>query len=329
MKLRLLILCLLLPPAALLALYLDGGQHINWWQALTSPHSNDTGSIIIWQIRIPRVLLALVGGASLALAGAGLQAILLNPLADPFLLGVSSAASLGAALAIVMGLSLAPWAQGPWWLALNAFFMACLVALLIYGLARIGRAETHTIILAGLAMNFIFSALTASLQFLAQEGQLRDLMFWMMGTLYNANFTAVGFIGITLTLGLLLMLSQAWNLNALAAGDEAAAALGVSAQKVNLLVMLVSCLLTAVVVSFMGAVGFVGLLAPHLARAMVDNDHRYLLPAAAVCGALLLLMADTLSRMVLWPMDLPVGIMTALLGGPFFIVLLVRGKNNW
>jgi iron complex transport system permease protein len=314
--------CLLLA-ATLLALGLGGAAFD--FSGLTAPDNSPT-AIIIWQIRLPRILLAISGGASLALAGAALQAILMNPLADPYLLGVSSGASLGAALAIVLGFSLV---NGPYWLVINALLTAVLAAFLIYGLARLRKTSANTIILAGLAMNFIFSALVASLQFLARESQLRDLMYWMMGSLWNASLTASAFIAAALGVGFLILLSQAWNLNALAAGEEIALSLGIKVQRLNLLALAVACLLTAVVVAFMGAVGFVGLLAPHLARAFFGHDHRFLLPAACLCGALLLLTADSAARLLLWPLDIPVGIMTALLGGPFFIYLLIRTRNYW
>ena len=296
------------------------------FSALLHPGGNDIISLIVWEIRLPRILLAICGGAGLALAGAALQGILMNPLVDPYILGVSSGASFGAALAIVLGISLD---SGSYWLVGNAFVMACVVALLVFGLARSRQASAHTIILAGLAMNFIFSALVAGLQFVARESQLRDLMFWMMGSLWNATFESSLLISIVLALALVILISQAWNLNAMAAGVEVAQSLGVKTGRVNLIVILTASLLTAVVVAFMGAVGFVGLLGPHMARAILGSDHRFLLPAAGLCGALLLLLADICARHLLWPMDLPVGIMTALLGGPFFIYLLLKGRKNW
>lgn len=321
---KLLIPALLLPTAMLLALAL--GEEPVLFEGLFNPGGTDPASLIVWQSRLPRVLLAISGGAALALAGVALQAILMNPLADPFLLGISSAASLGTAIALVLGFSLS---TGPWWLVLNALIMALLAAFMVYALAALRRAGPHSIILAGLALNFIFAALLALLQFMAQEGQLRELMSWIMGSLWKADLQAVLYISIVLALGFVLLMSQAWNLNALAAGEEVAHSLGVRTRRVNLFVLLLACLLTAVVVSFMGAVGFIGLLAPHVARSLWGNDHRFLLPAACLCGALLLLLADTCARLLLWPLDLPVGIMTALLGGPFFIFLLLRKKDNW
>jgi iron complex transport system permease protein len=204
------------------------------------------------------------------------------------------------------------------------------VALTVYALARSRQGESYTIILAGLALKFMFSALLGGLQYVAQEAGLRDLMFWLMGSLWNATYSGVLFISILLLPALALLLSQAWNLNSLAAGEEVAWALGVNLKRLHLLVVALACLLTAAVVSFMGAVGFVGLVGPHLGRALCGSDHRFLLPGAALCGALLLLGADTLARLLLWPLDLPAGIMTALLGGPFFIYLLIKGrKNSW
>ncbi len=322
---RLFLLFALLLLCAFLSLGLGGLSFSQFMDGLLNPSSTQPASLIVWQLRLPRVLLAIAGGASLALAGAGLQAILLNPLAEPFLLGVSSAACLGAALAIVLGFTFTPWSQAP--LVLNALIMSCLAASFIYALARLKGAGPRTIILAGLAINFIFSAIVASLQFLAQDAQLRDLMFWMMGSLQmSASYDTVLAVGLSCLLGFAGLISQAGNLNALAAGAETAHSLGVNANRVNLFTLLLTCLLAAVAVAFMGAIGFVGLLAPHLARALWGGDHRYLLPAAALTGAFLLLTADTLARLLLWPLDVPVGIMTALLGGPFLLFLLLKAS---
>ncbi|MDR1396317.1 MAG: iron ABC transporter permease [Desulfarculales bacterium] len=321
--LRLLLMAAALIGLSLLSLSLGGGNELP--AALWG--GDRIASLIIWEIRLPRILLAISGGASLALAGAALQAILMNPLVDPYLLGISAGASLGAALAIVLGFS---FLSGAFWLVGNAFIFALLVALMVYALARSRQAGSYTIILAGLAMNFIFSALVGGLQYMAQEAGLRDLMFWIMGSLWNAGYTGVIFIFLILLPSLIILLSQAWNLNSLAAGAETAHSLGVNLSRLHLLVVLVACLLTAAAVSFMGAVSFVGLVGPHIGREITGGDHRFLLPGAALCGAILLLGADTLARLVLWPMDLPVGIMTALLGGPFFIYLLLKGrKNSW
>ena len=298
------------------------------WSWLTdAPDQVDRAAVIIIDLRLPRVLMALVAGAGLALAGAGAQAVLMNPLVSPAVLGIGPGAAFGAALALVLGVDLI--GAGRYLVAGNAFLGASTAMILAYVLARMGRNSRETIILSGIAVGYIFSGLVALLQYVAREEDLRAVVFWLMGSLWDARLETVAFLTPIVLIGLAGLIYLAWDLNALGAGQEAAHSLGVRVGLVRLLTLFLATLLTASVVSFTGAIGFVGLIAPHIARSLVGSDHRFLIPASALVGAGLLLAADSVARSLIWPVETPVGIMTALLGGPFFIYLLIRRKKDW
>lgn len=282
---------------------------------------------VVFDLRLPRLLLALVAGCGLALSGTAVQGVLMNPLVSPYVLGVSSGAAFGAALAIVSGVDLA--GAGRYLVVANALLLACLAMLVAYGIARIRKATPETLILAGIAVGYIFSALVAVLQYVSSHQQLRDIFFWLMGSLWDARPQTALIIAPVVAAGLLILMRLAWDLNALASGEEVAASLGVRVGRVRLTALAVASLLTATVVAFTGVIGFVCLVSPHIARMLVGGDHRYLIPASGLVGALLLLGADTAARGIVWPLEVPVGIMTALIGGPFFIYLLLKRRKDW
>jgi iron complex transport system permease protein len=269
-------------------------------------------------LRAPRVALAALVGGCLALAGAALQALLKNPLADPFLLGTSGGAAAGAALASLFGASpfLSPGA---------AFAGAVASSVTVAALARRGgRLDLHRLLLAGLIANAFFSALLLGVFSVASSEASRTMLFWMMGSLADASFGRVGTLLPYAALGGGALLAAAGRLNLFAVGEENAAALGVDTERTKRVVFLAASLLTGAAVAFAGIIGFVGLLVPHAVRAVTGNDQRALLPLSLLSGACLLVLADALSRAALAPAELPIGAVTAALGAPLFGWLLLR-----
>ncbi|TVR67152.1 MAG: iron ABC transporter permease [Gemmatimonadales bacterium] len=285
------------------------------------------GEDILRIIRIPRVLLAAAVGASLALGGAVLQGVFRNPLADPGLIGVSAGASLGAALWIILGSALAlqfPW-LALWGPSLAAFLCALGATALVWRLAlRGGRVSTATLLLAGVALNSLVGASLGFLLFLADDQQLRSLTFWTLGGLGGATWSSLSVSAPLIAAGLVPLLFLARPLNTLILGEGEAYHLGVHVERVKKIGIVGVALAVGAAVAAAGGIGFLGLVVPHLFRLAAGPDHRYLLPGSALGGALLLVLADLFSRTVAAPAELPVGVVTALLGGPFFLWLLVR-----
>lgn len=277
----------------------------------------DTARLLA-SLRFPRVALAAIVGACLALAGAALQALLKNPLADPFLLGTSGGAATGAALAALAGLS--PLLSPP-----AAFAGAVLSSFGVAALARRrGRLDLQRLLLAGLIANAFFSALLLLVFSVASGEAARTMLFWMMGSLSDATAgKAAALLPYAVAAGAVLLLSAS-RLNLFAVGEENAAALGVDTEKSKRIVFLAASLLTGAAVAFAGVIGFVGLLVPHAARAVAGNDQRVLLPVSALCGAALLVAADAFARTAFAPAELPIGAVTASIGAPLFAWLLLR-----
>lgn len=279
---------------------------------------------IVWDIRMPRVLLGLGVGAALSLCGATLQAMVRNVLADPYVLGISSGASTGAAGAILFGYAAG---AGQYALPFSAFIGALAAALLVFALARAnGQVTSVRLLLSGIAIGYALSATTSFLIFLSDDVEgSRSVMFWMLGSLARARWDAMLVIlGITVALTLALLLLWAARLDALAAGDETALTLGVRPDSMRIQLLILVSLSTGVAVAAAGAIGFVGLVVPHLGRRMVGAAHARLLPVTALLGAALLVWADAFGRIVLQPRELPIGIITALVGAPFLVVLIRR-----
>ncbi len=282
---------------------------------------------ILWQIRLPRVAFGLIGGFGLAMAGTVMQAVLRNALASSYTLGVSAAAGFGAALAIGLGWGL--WG-GKFLIIGNAFVCGLLSMALVYGIATLKGARAGTLILAGIAISYLFSALIALVKYLVQHDVLAGIVFWLLGGLHLATWDNVLLLlPIVLLPSLWLILKCPWDLNALSAGDEVATSLGVHPERTRITVLVLAALITSGIVAFAGVIGFVCLVGPHMARLIIGSDHRYLLPYAGLTGALLLLGADTVGRTIIQPTELPVGIVTALLGVPFFLHLLLRSRGYW
>lgn len=283
--------------------------------------------ITLWQIRLPTALLALLAGAGLAVAGAQMQTVLDNPLADPFTLGLASAASFGAALAVVAGISLLPLA-GHLAAAGNAFVFSLLAAGAIHLLGRLRGVGLDTLVLLGIATMFTFNALLGLLQYLASPDALQQLVFWSLGSLARPSGLKLGLIAGVLAACLLLCRSLSWQLSALRLGRVSAQAMGVRVDRLRLSVLAAMALLTAVVVAAVGTIGFVGLVAPHMARLLVGEQQRHFLPLSALCGASLMCIADLASKLVVPGLVLPIGIITALAGLPAFFLLILRRRRS-
>ncbi len=289
----------------------------------------DQAELIIGQIRMPRTLLGLAVGAVLALSGVAMQGLFRNPLADPGLVGVSSGAALGAAMAIVGGAWLGglPDAIAPYLLSVSAFGGGLVVTALVYRLgSRNGQTSVSTMLLAGIALTALAGAVIGLFTYLADDATLRTLTFWNLGSLNGASYSRLWpLLVVTIAVGLWLP-KRAKALNALLLGESEARHLGFEVERVKRELVFCTALGVGAAVAAAGMIGFIGLVVPHLVRLLVGPDHRVLLPASALAGAALLLFADVLARMVLAPAELPIGIVTALIGAPFFLYLLLRGR---
>ncbi|WP_018898068.1 iron ABC transporter permease [Rhizobium sp. 2MFCol3.1] len=283
--------------------------------------------VIIWDIRMPIALMAVTVGASLSVAGAQMQTILSNPLASPFTLGISAAASFGAALALVGGVSLFPGAI-QYMVPLNAFLMAMAAALFIHFASTMRGVSVETIVLLGIALVFTFNAALSLLEYLASEQALAAVVFWTMGSLTKATWPKVWFTAAVLVVTVPLFMKDAWALTALRLGDDKAASMGVNVRRLRLQTMMIVSLLAAIPVSFVGTIGFVGLVGPHIARMVVGEDQRFFLPGAVICGALLLSVTSVVSKMLIPGAILPIGVITALVGVPFFFVLIFSNRRR-
>lgn len=285
--------------------------------------------VIIWDLRLPVALMAICVGAMLGVAGAEMQTILNNPLADPFTLGLSSAASFGAALAIVLQWSIIP-GVGIFIVTGNAFAMAMLTSLALYGFTRLRGVTPEAMILVGIAMLFTFNALLALLQYGASELELAQIIFWQLGSLARASWGKVLTCVIVLAIVVPYFMSRSWSLTALRMGEEKAASLGVNVSFLRLSVLAGVSLLAAVAVSFVGAVAFVGLVGPHIARIIVGEDQRGFLPFSALAGALIMSGTSIASKAITPGVIYPIGMITSLIGIPFFISLILsQRQRHW
>ncbi|EJL48467.1 ABC-type Fe3+-siderophore transport system, permease component [Rhizobium sp. CF122] len=283
--------------------------------------------VIIWDIRMPIALMAVTVGASLSVAGAQMQTILSNPLASPFTLGISAAASFGAALALVGGVAIFPGAI-EYMVPLNAFLMAMAAALFIHFASTMRGVSVETIVLLGIALVFTFNAALSLLEYLASEQALAAVVFWTMGSLTKATWAKVYFTAAVLVVTVPLFMRQAWALTALRLGDDKAASLGINVRRLRLQTMMIVSLLAAIPVSFVGTIGFVGLVGPHIARMVVGEDQRFFLPGSVICGALLLSVTSVVSKILIPGAILPIGVITALVGVPFFFVLIFSNRRR-
>ena len=286
--------------------------------------------IIILDVRLPRIILAIVAGAGLAASGATMQGVLRNPLVSSYILGISAAAGFGAALAILFGASLFT-PIGGYLVVFNAFVFSLLAMFLVYGIARLRSVTSETIILAGVAIGYLFSAMLSLIQYIAPEYEaLRAVVFWLMGGLGQAKWESIVLIIPIVAVTIILMAKKSWDLNVMSLGEEVATSVGVNSKRVLSVCMVLATLATASIIAFTGIIGFICLISPHISRMIIGSDHRFLIPCSVLVGALLLLCSDTAARLILAPTELPVGIVTSLLGVPFFIyILLNKRRQSW
>ncbi|MBQ0016185.1 MAG: iron ABC transporter permease [Bacteroidales bacterium] len=290
---------------------LVGSAHLSWHELWSST--------ILWQLRMPRIVLSFVVGSVLAICGATYQSLFRNPLTDPYLLGVSSGASLGAAIAIVCGLELYLYGVG-----LCAFVAAIITVIIICGIAaRRGRIHTTTLLLAGVSITLLSCAVVSFLMVMNND-KLDRIVFWTMGSFSTASWLDVLFVAPPAIVGSIVLCFFARQLNMLLLGSESAMSMGVNVERTKKILLVITTIMVAFAVSVSGVIGFVGLIVPHAVRLLIGTDNRRLLPASALIGGLFLLICDTLARTLFQPSELPVGSLTALIGAPIFIYLICR-----
>lgn len=292
---------------------------------LLKPDASMDANILL-NIRIPRVLTAYLAGAALAVSGMAFQSIFRNPLATPFTLGVSSGAALGAALFIRFGMQFPiPGISG---VGLAAFGGAMLSILLVYGLTQIkGGFSTATLLLAGVAVNFFFSSLILFINFISDFAQSHKIIHWMMGGMGNSGYSQAGQLAVFILIGVGILVCMIHELNLLMTGDDLAITRGVNVARTKRLLFIAVSLMVGAVVAFCGPIGFVGMMAPHICRLFIGPNHRKLLPVSLLFGGIFLTLCDTFARSIIPPAEIPAGVITALLGGPFFIALLMNRKG--
>jgi len=292
---------------------------------LVTPNWDPVTEVIVMDVRLPRIILGILVGAALAVAGATYQGLVRNPLAEPYTLGVSSGAAVGAGIVLVLGLQ-NTFLKGLL-LPVTAFAGGLLATLAVYRLARIGnKIQAETLILAGVVMNAFMAAIFSFLVTIAGDN-LRQVINWHMGCLALVNWQYVLLLTPYVLVCFVVIWSYSRDLNCLALGDESAAQLGVAVEKTKRILLLAAALITGAAVSVSGTIAFLGLIVPHLVRIVLGPDHRILFPVTALAGAIFLLWADTLARVVFAPSEIPVGVFTAILGGPFFAYLLRKKRR--
>jgi len=282
--------------------------------------------VVIWNMRLPRIITSVLAGIGLGVAGAMMQGILKNPLASPFTLGISAGAGFGAALAIILRMGVL---GGRLLIVGNAFLFSLIPTFVIMALAKFRRATPEMMILAGIALGSIFGAATTFMMFFADEDELRETVFWMVGDVGRGSWATLGTMSLLIVICIIPLVRKAWDLNVMVAGDETAKSLGINVERVRLTTMIFASLLTASIISFVGTIGFIGLVAPHIVRIVIGGDNRFVIPASGAFGGAMLLTADTLARTIIDPVILPVGILTAFMGGPLFLFLLLRQKQEY
>ena len=293
-------------------------------------------NVVIWNIRLPRVVAGIVAGVGLAVAGCVMQTCLRNPLASPFTLGISNAAAFGANLAIVfLGAGTlhsnthdAVFIANPYTVTISAFVFSVTAMILILLLARLRGFSPESVVLAGVAFGSLFAAGSTLVQYFAVDVQVAAMVFWTFGDLGRVVWQEVAILCVLTLVALVYFLLNRWNYNALESGEDAAQGLGVNVEQIRFRSMLAASLIIAVAVALMGIIGFIGLIAPQMMRRVLGIDHRFLIPASAVTGAALLLFADTLARTLISPVVLPVGAITSFFGAPLFLFILAKGYSR-
>lgn len=316
-----------------------GSVRVPVWQVISGFFAGPAGrdgdfemhSYILFQVRMPRIILCALTGISLGVSGCVMQNLFRNPLASPYTLGVSSGASFGAALAMVLGVSLFNQNflfSGYSAVAVNAFIFGVLSLLIVCAVARFSHNNMSTLILVGTAISSLFSAGVSILKYISGAEALKNLEMWLMGGFWGANWSSIALLSPLVLVCILIMLKLSWDFNAMNAGEEVAKTMGVNVRLVKGLSLILVTLISSITIAFAGVIGFVGLVAPHIARSLLGVDNRYLIPGSCLMGSILLLASDTIARTVLLPKEIPVGIIMSLVGVPFFIFILVRKRKQ-
>ncbi len=315
---------------SVVAIGLGSSQNLDFFTTLKIvfgiESAGELEAAIIWELRFPRILMAIVGGATLAIAGSLMQGSLGNPLVSPLTLGVASGAALGAALAIILDFSIV--SNSNLAIVFNAFLFSLIVVAIIIQLGNYRSVSAESYILVGIAITFIAGAIVSTMQYFATDAQLSQLAHWSFGSLSRPTLVNTLWVSVALVGLLPFAFQKAWDLNTLAlGGDDFAISTGVDPVKTRKHILILSAFMTSTVIAFTGLIGFVGLAAPHMGRLIVGNDYRKLIPCSAIFGALLMLFADTVGRIAFAPIVLPVGIMLSVIGGPFFMYLLLKNRG--
>lgn len=297
------------------------------WNFITMQLQDDTTiAHIVLNLRLPRIIGGIICGFALAVCGAAMQSMMKNPLADPYTMGISSGAGFGAALAMILGIELI--AGGG--IVVNAFVFAVIPVVIILFLSRFRKATPTMMVLCGISLMYLFNALTQLFMLIADPDDMSAVYEWMVGSLDGVSYDELLLVLLVTVIGSLYVQYMANQLNVMGIGDESAQTLGVDVERRRLVILMVITLVAASVVSFTGVIGFVGLVAPHIARTLIGSDNRYLVPASGVVGSLLLVASDILARTIASPVMLPVGVITACVGGPLFMLLILRStKETW
>ena len=336
------VLLLFLPILGIYAIAV-GHYDLSLGQILDALLGLETGaeSIVVWNIRMPRIAASIVTGSALGLSGAAMQSLLRNPLASPFTLGVSQGAAFGAAFSIVFLGAGISHGSGPdmaesggellkniYLITLCAFSGAMVATAVILLLARFQNLSSEAIILSGIAMSSLFTSGTILIQYFAAEVELATVVFWTFGDVARSNWPEIGFLALVVTCVLSYFICVRWDLNAVSAGEETARSLGVHVDRLRTWGMLLASLAAALATALHGVIAFLGLLAPHIGRRITGADHRFLIPYSCLIGAILLLLADTAGRLLVGSGSLPVGVLTSFMGAPLFLYLLIRGRKR-
>lgn len=307
---------------------LDLGESVTALLSSVFPvESSNFARTVILDLRLPRILLAILAGLGLGVSGAVMQGVLRNPLVSPYTLGLSSGAACGAALAIVFGARAAIF--GSYLTVASAFIFGLLTMLFVLGFSKIRATSIETLVLAGVALGYLFSAIISALKYASGNEQLREIVLWLMGDISGANWQCILTILPIIIIFTVIAMRYSWDLNIMGAGDEVATSLGIKVDRIRIINLFIAAILTASIIAYTGIIGFIGLVSPHICRLIIGNDHRFLIPSSGIMGALTLVISDTICRTVIQPTEVPVGIITAMIGVPFFLYLLMRKRRRW
>jgi iron complex transport system permease protein len=290
------------------------------------PESSWTASVVLWKLRLPRIFMAICAGIALGTTGAVMQSVLKNPLADPYMMGVQAAAGFGAAVAIILGSGII---GGKYLIAGNAFVFSLIAVGIILVLSEKKNSSAETMLLTGVAIMFLFTSLTTFIQYFGHAEAAKSAMFWSVGDLGRVSWDNFYVVIPLLCLCFTYLVRKSWDMDILATGDDNAKSHGIQVRKTRVSLMIVASLFVSGVVCFIGAIGFVGLVAPHICRIIIGGNNQYLIPASGLMGAVLLLVSDTIARTIMSPIILPVGIITSFIGVPFFLYLVLFRKGGF